>query len=68
MSGQRQRNNKIHRKWRLYCTHAEWLQCFDFIEGEETSGASRDNLECQWKILECLQEAVEEQYRWLISG
>jgi hypothetical protein len=34
---------------------------FDFIEREETSGASRNNLECRWNVLERLREAVEEQ-------
>jgi hypothetical protein len=34
---------------------------FDFIEREETSGASRNNLECRQNVLECLRQAVEEQ-------
>jgi hypothetical protein len=34
---------------------------FDFIEREETSGASRNNMECRWNVLERLREVVEEQ-------
>jgi hypothetical protein len=34
---------------------------FDFIEREETSGASRNNLECQQSVLECSPQVVEEQ-------